>query len=565
MKTLKVLVAFGICLLMAAGLFAQNANVSLRTGTIGAWDPIMSYAFGGGGPLVPLPDSSWVGIYLTGADLMVNLPSDVWGYCGDPTGDDQLATNQIGTGGLRNHLVMGRGEPRPTVPFGNLFTGNGAIIMTPAGSGTEPTINIGDRMYLRAFNAVTPMTATHYNDMDVVGGVSQNWYMRSASGAANVIVSFTAPTALNCVEPTCNPQEAAGPEGPINIGPGTTHYFFGESETHHCTLWITAGAAPVNVTATLLNMQPNCKPFPNTTYMTRVYDLEGGGGGGGYFTINMGYSQTDYDATSWAGQVETGMHVAYYLGDYGNCIGAWRKVEGPHFPAPAVITDNPQGGYATFQSNHLSMWSFGWGNIGDTTQLPVELTSFEAAAGDHSVRLSWNTASETNNGGFYIQRSTTENDYDFTTVSDLIATQGNGATSHDYTWTDTRLNNGVVYYYRLADEDINLNVTIHPSVVHATPSFFGEAVVVTEYKLYQNYPNPFNPTSNIAYDVKDAGFVTLKVYNVMGQEVKTLVNEHRPMGRFAISFDATGLSSGIYFYTVKVNNFSDTKKMLLVQ
>ena len=127
------------------------------------------------------------------------------------------------------------------------------------------------------------------------------------------------------------------------------------------------------------------------------------------------------------------------------------------------------------------------------------------------------------------------------------------------------MTNSVLYTYRLVDEDINGIETIQEMTVEVVPSFLSDAIVIDEYALHQNYPNPFNPTTSIIYDVKDEGMVTLKVYNVMGQEVATLVNAERGNGRYAVSFDATGLSSGLYFYTVKVNNFSATKKMLLVQ
>ena len=552
MKTLKVFLALSVCLLLASSLLAQNSNVNFKSAAAlgGPWCPIM------GPGAVPLADGSYIGIYLTGPDNMVDPPSSAPATCGDPTDDDVRAlNNQVGSGGL-SYLII-RSNELPTVPDGCLWAANGSVFIYPVGAPqAEPVVNQGDRMYLRAFNSTAPLTATHYNDLMTVGGVSQNSLIITAPGAQNVVVCFTAATPLNCIPPVCEPQEAAGPEGPVNIPAGGTHYFFGETAGSHCTLWITAGLEPMVVTATLLNVLPLWPPFENTTYMTRVYNLDGGPVVTSFFDVYMGYSQADYDATSWALEAETGMHVAYYDGDYSIGNGSWVALQ-----PPAMITDTPEGGYAAFSTNHLSLWSFGWGHCGDTTQLPVELTSFEATPGDHMVRLDWVTASETDNRGFYIERST--DGANFTRVSSLIEGH-NGATAQNYTYTDSRLNNGVLYSYRLAIEDINGNLD-YSNVESGAPSFFGEAVVVTEYKLYQNYPNPFNPSTNVAYDVLEAGHVTLTVYNVMGQAVKTLVNDNRSMGRYAVSFDATGLSSGIYFYTVKVNNFSDTKKMLLVQ
>ena len=89
--------------------------------------------------------------------------------------------------------------------------------------------------------------------------------------------------------------------------------------------------------------------------------------------------------------------------------------------------------------------------------------------------------------------------------------------------------------------------------------------VVKDYNLTQNYPNPFNPTTTINFALPKTGLVTLKVYNLIGQEVATLVNEVKNAGRYSVDFDASDLSSGIYFYRVSVNDFNDVKKMILVK
>ncbi len=88
---------------------------------------------------------------------------------------------------------------------------------------------------------------------------------------------------------------------------------------------------------------------------------------------------------------------------------------------------------------------------------------------------------------------------------------------------------------------------------------------VTSYKLYQNYPNPFNARTSIRYEYPQDGIVTIEVYDILGQKVKTLLNEYRIADRYEVEFDANGLSSGLYFYTVRVNDFTLTKKMLLLR
>jgi hypothetical protein len=93
-----------------------------------------------------------------------------------------------------------------------------------------------------------------------------------------------------------------------------------------------------------------------------------------------------------------------------------------------------------------------------------------------------------------------------------------------------------------------------------------EGLPVSDFKLYQNYPNPFNPTTEIAYALPTTANVTLKIYNSLGQEVAPLVNNHRQdAGNYKVTFNASKLSSGIYFYTIRANDFTSTRKMILLK
>jgi hypothetical protein len=87
----------------------------------------------------------------------------------------------------------------------------------------------------------------------------------------------------------------------------------------------------------------------------------------------------------------------------------------------------------------------------------------------------------------------------------------------------------------------------------------------TAYKLSQNYPNPFNPVTKINYALPKSGFVTLKVYDMLGREVVSLVNENKVSGNYSVDFNASNLTSGVYFYRLEVNGFVDTKKMLMIK
>ena len=94
---------------------------------------------------------------------------------------------------------------------------------------------------------------------------------------------------------------------------------------------------------------------------------------------------------------------------------------------------------------------------------------------------------------------------------------------------------------------------------------FKSAAVIKEYALAQNYPNPFNPTTTITYQLPKSGSVTLKIFDMLGNEVKTLVNEQKEMGRYTVQFDASSLASGMYVYQLRVNDYTSTKKMMLLK
>jgi hypothetical protein len=85
------------------------------------------------------------------------------------------------------------------------------------------------------------------------------------------------------------------------------------------------------------------------------------------------------------------------------------------------------------------------------------------------------------------------------------------------------------------------------------------------YSLEQNYPNPFNPKTNIRYSIPENSFVTLKIFDLLGREIKTLVNQNQISGKYSITFDMSGYASGLYLYKIQAGNFSDTRKMILIK
>ena len=89
--------------------------------------------------------------------------------------------------------------------------------------------------------------------------------------------------------------------------------------------------------------------------------------------------------------------------------------------------------------------------------------------------------------------------------------------------------------------------------------------ILHKFSLEQNYPNPFNPITKISYQIPEPGIVSLKIYNVLGKEITTMVNEKKSAGEYEVEFDGSKLSSGIYFYRLFADGFSITKKMLLLK
>jgi hypothetical protein len=131
--------------------------------------------------------------------------------------------------------------------------------------------------------------------------------------------------------------------------------------------------------------------------------------------------------------------------------------------------------------------------------------------------------------------------------------------------------NGRVYTVTYTATDASGNSAIASATVTvphdmgAGNSRFYDAPIPDRVVLGENYPNPFNPTTMIAYDIPSPGHVMLKVYNLLGQEVAVLVDEDLPAGRYQVSWNASGLASGLYFYRIQAGSFVDTKKLLILK
>jgi len=186
--------------------------------------------------------------------------------------------------------------------------------------------------------------------------------------------------------------------------------------------------------------------------------------------------------------------------------------------------------------------------------VPVELTSFTALSNGADVELSWTTATETNNQGFEIERMVTGSTFE---QVGYVAGFGTTTEPKAYSFVDSKIVDGT-YTYRLKQIDFNGTFSYSDEINV-------EVALPLEYALEQNYPNPFNPSTMIKYSIPEDGFVKLAVYNMLGEEVAMIVSSLQKAGRYEITFNASGLSSGVYVYRIEAANYTASKKLMLMK
>lgn len=195
---------------------------------------------------------------------------------------------------------------------------------------------------------------------------------------------------------------------------------------------------------------------------------------------------------------------------------------------------------------------------------PVELSSFSVSSIAGRIVIAWTTQSESENLGFHIYRSETTNGQKIRANKEMIKGAVNSETRHDYSWEENVEKEGQIWYYWLSD------VSTDGSMRFYGPKRVETIAAPQYYALEQNYPNPFNPSTTITFSLKESARVELSIFNLRGQVVRELVNEQKAAGLYAVEWnglDNNGFKvpSGLYFYTIKANDFSSTKKMALTK
>ncbi len=246
-----------------------------------------------------------------------------------------------------------------------------------------------------------------------------------------------------------------------------------------------------------------------------------------------------------------------------------------------VLPDGATGLLTDFSGNIINVPMIGSGSyyvsnfeiyrlritINYVNVVPVELISFTANAIDDKVELNWTTATESNNSGFEIQRL---QDSKIEKLNDLPTGQagwetigfvpGYGTTTEpkSYSFIDKDVTSGS-YKYRLKQIDFDGSFT-YSNEVEVVVDFAPK-----EFVLYQNYPNPFNPVTTISWQSPVGIHQVLKVFDVLGNEIATLVNEYKNAGIHEVEFFAADLASGIYFYQITGDSYTEIKKMILLR
>jgi uncharacterized protein (DUF2141 family) len=191
--------------------------------------------------------------------------------------------------------------------------------------------------------------------------------------------------------------------------------------------------------------------------------------------------------------------------------------------------------------------------------LPVELVLLAARATGSNAELRWNTATEVNNYGFEIERRTVGSDQ-WMKIG-FVKGAGTSNSPKEYSYTDTKLVAGR-YVYRLKQVDNDGTFSYSQSVEVEVGG------VPNEFSLFQNYPNPFNPSTVIQFDLPDRGqqhAVSLQIFDLLGREVATLLNEKMQAGPHQVTWNASNMPSGVYLYRLQAGTFTETKKLTLLK
>ncbi|MCK9408915.1 MAG: T9SS type A sorting domain-containing protein [Bacteroidetes bacterium] len=337
---------------------------------------------------------------------------------------------------------------------------------------------------------------------------------------------------------------------PVGKGTTTSSTLFSTGTTSLGTLSLTttdAFDAAIDLYSTAISVAPNSLPSGSSTTLNDRYWIVNTFGTPGTFSANLTFT---VPSTFTNGGTASASNYTLYRRN-SNDDSSWTSIA-----SGASITDTS----VTFSG----ISSFSQFAIGTNDPLPVELVSFTVTAKNNAVEVQWKTATEQNNYGFDVERRAVDDRHlqgdGHLAWKKIGFIEGNGSTNSpkQYSFTNKNLSAGK-YSYRLKQIDRDGKFSYSQSVevtINSVPKVFA---------LEQNYPNPFNPSTTINYQLPVNSHVTLKVYDAIGREVATLVNEVKEAGTYSTTFDASELSSGMYLLRLQGQDHVKVKKIMLMK
>ena len=248
--------------------------------------------------------------------------------------------------------------------------------------------------------------------------------------------------------------------------------------------------------------------------------------------------------------------------------------DGGNYSAVAIPSSGGKRVYRLNQGNNPSDWRLDWsskatpGSLDNDQALPVELDGFHGSVIGDDVYLQWKTVTEINNYGFEIERSQKQEarSEKWEKVA-FVEGHGNSNSVKEYSFTDDisqllSFSDNLTLRYRLKQIDNDGSYSYSNEIIvetlHATS-------LPTEYTLFNNYPNPFNPVTTIRFGLPKDIKVVLEVYNILGEKIATLLNKEITAGYHEVTFNGTEMPGGVYLYKLSTEEFSTTKKFILMK
>ncbi|GAB4299453.1 MAG: hypothetical protein Kow0098_25980 [Ignavibacteriaceae bacterium] len=487
-------------------------------------------------------------------------------------------------------LNSGTTNDLKSVMFADALTGyvtgvNGTVLKTTDGGLNWIPLSVGSSQNINAlyvfdadnvvivgdlgFAAYTTDGGSNWNSVST--GVSDNLYSVNFDNSGNGVAGGTSQTILISTDTGASWSISqtgffGGGFWAAYVDPSNTNlYVFGENSIFQPLFGhSTNNGLSWNWTAFYFNNNEG------RGYDIHFFDSNNGIACGSIWTGEGGIARTTNNGSSWTSTLYAsalfGMdfpssNIGFAVGLFGYILkttdgGITWSVQTS--PTPETLED------VDFVDNFVGYAVGTFGKIIKTEDggvIPVELTSFTASVNGNSVILNWQTATETNNSGFEVQRRKSESESKAAEWESIGFASGFGTTTEPKS-------------YSFIDElspDFTDNLSYRLKQIDYNGTFEYSDIVEVEisqpesFNLEQNYPNPFNPTTKISFSIPENSEVSLIVYNVLGQEVSTLVEGVKAAGRYEVEFDASGLSSGIYYYQLKSGKYESTRKMILLR